>query len=45
MTGFQKHLAHVRVVDESGEDYLHSQDRFVSIELPEVVRKSLANTH
>lgn len=35
----------IRVVDESGEDYLYSQDRFVSIEVPEVVRKSLVHSH
>ncbi len=34
-----------RVVDESGEDYLYSQDRFVPIEVPDVVRKSLAHAH
>jgi hypothetical protein len=31
----------LRVVDESGEDYLFSADRFVRIEVPEVVRQSL----
>ena len=31
----------VRVVDESGEDYLFSADRFVEIEPPQTVRRSL----
>jgi hypothetical protein len=31
----------LRVVDESGEDYLFSADRFVSIEVPAAVRQSL----
>ena len=31
----------IRVVDESGEDYLYSADRFVEIELPRTVRQSL----
>ena len=31
----------LRVVDESGEDYLFSADRFVSIEVPLAVRTSL----
>ena len=31
----------VRVVDESGEDYLFSADRFVAIEVPAAVRASL----
>jgi len=35
----------IRVVDESGEDYLYSQDRFVPIRVPAVVRESLAHTH
>lgn len=30
-----------RVVDESGEDYLYSAERFISIELPRAVEKSL----
>jgi len=32
----------LRVVDESGEDYLFSADRFVPIEVPEAVRASLS---
>ncbi len=31
----------IRVVDESGEDYLYSADRFVEIEPPQTVRRSL----
>jgi hypothetical protein len=31
----------VRVIDESGEDYLFSADRFVAIDLPAVVRESV----
>lgn len=31
----------LRVVDESGEDYLYSADRFVEIEPPQTVRRSL----
>jgi hypothetical protein len=31
----------IRVVDESGEDYLYAADRFVEIELPQPVRRSL----
>ena len=31
----------LRVIDESGEDYLYSADRFVEVELPQTVRQSL----
>ena len=31
----------IRVIDESGEDYLYSADRFVEVELPQAVRRSL----
>jgi hypothetical protein len=31
----------LRVVDESGEDYLFSADRFVAIDVPPAVRASL----
>ena len=31
----------LRVVDESGEDYIFSADRFVTIEVPAAVRQSL----
>ena len=33
---------HVRVIDESAEDYLYPADYFVPIELPAVVAKALA---
>jgi hypothetical protein len=32
---------YIRVIDESGEDYLYPQDYFVSIELPQSVQKAL----
>jgi hypothetical protein len=35
----------IRIVDESGEDYLYSQDRFVPIRVPTVVRESLVHAH
>ena len=31
----------LRIVDESGEDYLFSADRFVAIDVPAAVRASL----
>ena len=31
----------IRVIDESGEDYLYSAGRFVVIEPPQTVRRSL----
>lgn len=34
----------LRVVDESGEDYLFAADRFVAIEVPDAVRTSLLKT-
>jgi hypothetical protein len=34
----------VRVIDESGEDYLFSADRFVPIDVPAAVRASLLKT-
>lgn len=34
----------IRVIDESGEDYLYSADRFVEIEPPQTVRQSLLHT-
>lgn len=33
----------IRVVDESGEDYLYSQDRFAPIRVPAMVRESFAH--
>ena len=32
---------HIRVVDESGEDYLYPQEFFVAIELPQSVRRAV----
>jgi hypothetical protein len=32
----------LRVVDESGDDYLYPEDCFVSVEFPEAVRDRLA---
>jgi len=32
---------YVRVIDESGEDYLYPQDYFLPIELPEAAEKAL----
>ena len=32
---------YIRVIDESGDDYLYPQDYFVSIELPQSVQKAL----
>jgi len=32
---------YLRVVDESGEDYLYSASRFVAVELPRQVERSL----
>lgn len=34
----------LRVIDESGEDYLFAADRFVAIEVPTAVRASLLKT-
>jgi hypothetical protein len=34
----------IRIVDESGEDYLYSQDRFVPIRVPAVVRESFTTS-
>jgi hypothetical protein len=32
---------YLRVIDESGEDYLYSADRFVTVELPRKVEQSV----
>jgi hypothetical protein len=32
----------VRVIDESGEDYLFDENRFVAVELPPKARKAIA---
>ena len=34
----------LRVVDESGEDYLFASDRFVAVDVPAAVRASLLRT-
>jgi len=33
---------HIRIVDESGEDYLYPADNFLPIELPRPVEEALA---
>ena len=33
----------IRIVDESGEDYLYAQDRFVPIQVPAAVQTSFAH--
>jgi hypothetical protein len=33
--------SYLRVIDESGEDYLYPQDYFVAIELPQAAEKAL----
>ena len=33
---------YLRVIDESGEDYVYPADYFVSVELPDAVAKTLA---
>ena len=35
----------IRVIDESGEDYLYCQDRFVPIRVPTAIRESLVHAH
>ncbi len=35
---------YLRVIDESGEDYLYPEDYFVSIELPLAIQTALART-
>lgn len=32
---------HIRVIDDSGEDYLYPQDYFVPIDLPQAAQKAL----
>jgi len=36
-----KGLKLLRVIDESGEDYLYPADQFVSVQLPQVAKKAL----
>ena len=35
----------LRVIDESGEDYLYSSERFMVLDLPRKVEKSLLKEH
>lgn len=35
----------IRIADESGEDYLYSQNRFVPIRVPTVLKESMAHAH
>jgi hypothetical protein len=35
---------HIRVIDESGEDYLYQAEYFVLIELPQAVKKAFSLT-
>jgi hypothetical protein len=34
-------LGHVRVIDESGEDYLYPEEFFVPIKLPQAVERAV----
>jgi len=36
----EKHQ-HIRVIDESGEDYLYPKEYFVEVELPRVVEEAI----
>ena len=31
----------IRVIDESGEDYLYAADRFIAIEVPKALERSI----
>ena len=42
--GAAKH-DHVRVIDESGEDYLYPTQFFMPVTLPRSVRKAILNPH
>ena len=35
----------VRIIDESGEDYLYPDGFFLSVVLPPVIRRALINVH
>ena len=35
----------IRVIDESGEDYLYSADRFIAIEVPKALERSILRAH
>ena len=39
-----EHEGDLRVIDESGEDYLFAADRFVAVEVPAFVKASLLKT-
>jgi len=34
----------LRIIDESGEDYLFAADRFVAIEVPEMLERAMLKT-
>lgn len=36
-----KEYQHIRVIDESGEDYLYPEEYFVEVELPRVVEEAI----
>jgi hypothetical protein len=31
----------IRIIDESGEDYLYASDRFIAIEVPKALERSI----
>ena len=35
----------VRIIDESGEDYLYDQDRFVPIKLPQAAKEAMLSVN
>ena len=39
--GKAERLGHLRIIDESGEDYLYPSERFVSAELPRSTRRAV----
>jgi hypothetical protein len=36
-----QHLGHIRIIDESGEDYLFPKNRFASVDFPPSVRRAI----
>ena len=34
-------MGHIRIIDESGEDYLYPQEYFVGIEVPSIAREKI----
>lgn len=38
-------VGYIRVVDESGEDYLYPEDYFVPVSLPQVAAKAFSKAH